>query len=165
MSARAAWRLAQLGFSQPYDYGPSKLDWFAHGLPREGAFAAVPWAGDLARTAVPVARPGERIGELRGRVADSGLDFCVVCNDRDVVLGLLRGDALGKDDDSDADSVMELGPKTIRPNTPAEELLRSRPGQGSKTWIVTDPSGVLLGVLFRSDVERAVEPGREGLTA
>lgn len=103
-----------------------------------------------------MARPGERIGELRARVVDSGFDFCVVCNEQDVVLGLLRGDALAKDEDRDADSVMELGPKTIRPNAPVETLFQSRTGQGSKSWIVTAPSGVLLGVLLRSDAERAL---------
>jgi hypothetical protein len=139
-----------------YEYGPSKLDWFANGLPREGTSADVPWAGDLVRTDVPRARPGERVGELRRRVPQDGFDFCVVVNEQDVVLGLLRGDALGKAAEAEADRVMELGPKTIRPDAPVETLLRSRTDQGSKSWIVTPPNGVLLGVLLRNDAERAL---------
>jgi hypothetical protein len=46
MSPRAAWRLEALGFTHVYDYAPSKSDWFANGLPREGKAAAIPWAGD-----------------------------------------------------------------------------------------------------------------------
>jgi hypothetical protein len=42
MSARAAWRLEELGFRQVYDYVPSKIDWFANGLPREGKAAEIP---------------------------------------------------------------------------------------------------------------------------
>ena len=49
MSARAAWRLESLGFSQVYRYTPGKMDWLARGLPREGAAAAVIQADDLVR--------------------------------------------------------------------------------------------------------------------
>jgi hypothetical protein len=57
MSARAAWRLEELGFTQVYDYVPSKIDWFANGLPREGKAAEIPWAGDLARDDAPTCGP------------------------------------------------------------------------------------------------------------
>lgn len=117
----------------------------------------MPWAGDLARSDLPRARPDERVGELRGLVLEAGFDLCVVCNEASVVLGLIRGAALGKDPEAEADTVMELGPKTIRPDSPVETLLASRTGQGSKSWIVTNPHGVLLGVLLRADAERALE--------
>ncbi|CAN5134823.1 MAG: hypothetical protein ACR2M2_04950 [Gaiellaceae bacterium] len=161
MSARAAWRLEQLGFEQVFDYVASKVDWFACGMPREGNAADVPWAGDLARHDVPTCVPEDALGKLGDRVRESGYDFCVVVNDERIVLGLLRGDALGKDPEASADEVMELGPKTIPPSKPLEELLESSSSQGVKHWVVTTSHGALLGALDRAEAERALEESRE----
>jgi CBS domain-containing protein len=160
MSARAAWRLEQLGFEEAYDYVGSKSDWFACGMPREGKAAEVPWAGDLAREDVLTISPGDTIGELRDRVLATGYDFCVVLNEQRIVFGLLRGDALAKDSSSLAEEVMELGPKTILPSRPIEELLAARSSQGVKHWLVATSHGVLLGVLSRDVAERALEDSR-----
>jgi Mg/Co/Ni transporter MgtE len=161
MSARAAWRLEELGFTNVYDYVPSKTDWFANGLPREGRSADIPWAGDLARDDAPTCAPDERVGDVRERVVATGYDICVVVNEHRVVLGVLRGNALIKAPDARVADVMELGPNTLRPNRPVEELLASRPNQGIKSWIVTTSHGVLLGLLARADAERAVEKAQE----
>jgi hypothetical protein len=155
MSPRAAWRLEALGFTQVYDYVASKIDWFANGLPREGKSLDVPWAGDLARDDIPTCAPTDSVGELREAVADSGYDFCLVLNEHRVLLGALRCDALSKELAARAEKVMELGPKTIRPNRPVEKLLGSRSNQGIKYWIVTTSHGVLFGVLFRAEAESA----------
>jgi CBS-domain-containing membrane protein len=160
MSARAAWRLEQLGFEEAYDYVGSKSDWFACGMPREGKAAEVPWAGDLARDDVLTISPADTIGELRDRVLASEYDFCVVLNEQRIVFGLLRGDALAKDPSSLAEEVMELGPKTILPSRPIEELLAARSSQGVKHWLVATSHGVLLGVLGRDVAERALEDSR-----
>jgi CBS domain-containing protein len=158
MSPRAAWQLEELGFSDVYDYVPGKIDWFASGLPREGASAGVPWTGDLAATeGLWTAAPGDRLGDVRGRVEESAYDFCVVLNDEGFVLGVLLGDALGKDAGLAVGEVMELGPRTIRPSKPIEELLAARSSEGVKSWIVTTSHGLLLGVLSRTDAERARE--------
>lgn len=156
MSARAAWRLEQLGFTDVYDYVASKIDWFANGLPREGKAATVPWAGDLARDETPTCTPGDRLDDVRRRVLASGYDLCVVVNNEQIVLGLLRGDALSKDEAA-AGEVMELGPNTIRPHSAVEKLLHSRTNQGVKSWIVSTSHGKLLGLLMRADAERALE--------
>jgi hypothetical protein len=155
MSARAAWRLEELGFTQVYDYVASKIDWFCNGLPREGKSLEVPWAGDLARDDIPTCAPDDVVGDVRERVADSGYDFCLVLNERRILLGALRGDALSTDPPTRAEGVMELGPKTIRPNHPVEKLLGSRSNHGIKYWIVTTSHGVLFGVLFRAEAESA----------
>jgi len=160
MSARAAWRLEQLGFEEVYDYVGSKSDWFACGMPREGKSAEVPWAGDLARDDVPTCSPHEGIGKLRDQVLVGGYDFCVVVNEQRIVFGLLRGDALAKDPTSSAEEVMELGPKTILPSKPIEELLAARSSQGVKNWLVATSHGVLLGALSRDLAERALEDSR-----
>ena len=157
MSPRAAWRLEELGFTQVYDYVPSKIDWFANGLPRQGKAAETPWAGDLARTDVPTCGPDDRLGDIPERVIASGDDLCIVLNEHRIVLGLLRGDALSKDPEAQVGDVMELGPTTLRPNNPIEKLLQSQANDGIKSWIVTTSHGVLLGALIRTDAERALE--------
>jgi CBS-domain-containing membrane protein len=159
MSARAAWRLEALGFGDVYDYAASKADWFACGQPREGLSTEVPWAGDLARD-VATCSPDERVGEVRERVVENGSDLCVVVNEERIVVGLLRGDALAKDEDAHAGEVMELGSKTIRPSTVVDELLRRRSSQGVKSWVVTTSHGVLLGRLTRDEAERALAVSR-----
>lgn len=159
MSARAAWRLEELGFTDVYDYVPSKTDWFANGLPREGKAAETPWTGDLTCDDVATCTPDEFVGEVRERVLASGYDVCLVVNEHGILLGLLRGDALSKDADARVRHVMELGPKTQRPNIPLEQLLQSRAGHGVKCWIVTTSHGLLLGLLLRADAERALQQG------
>src|ERR687894_1843776 len=118
MSPRAAWRLEALGFGEGYDYAAGKSDWFACGLPREGASTEVPWVGDLIRGDVATCAPDARVGDVRDQVVASGGDVCLVVNEHRVLAGLLRGDALGKSPDALAHEVMELGPRTIRPSTP-----------------------------------------------
>ena len=156
MSARAASRLEALGFTKVYDYAASKADWFACGLPREGSSTDVPWAGDLVREDVPTCAPGDAVGQLRDRVAESGYDLCVVLDEGRVVAGVLRGDALSKDPEAAAEDVMELGPRTTRPSTVVEQLLGRKSSQGVKSWIVTTSHGRLVGLLTRDDAERAL---------
>jgi CBS domain-containing protein len=156
MSARAAWRLEALGFSDVHDYAASKADWFACGQPREGRSAEVPWTGDLVRDELPTCVPDERVGAVRDRVLESGFDFCVVLNEERVVAGLLRGGALAGDPEARVDDVMELGPRTTRPSTPVEQLLARRSSSGVKSWIVTTAHGVFLGLVTRDDAKRAL---------
>ena len=157
MSPRAAWRLEELGFTDIYDYVGSKADWFANGEPREGSSVDVPWTGDLVREA-PTCAPDERVEDVRERVTESGLDLCVVLNEERIVLGVLHGDALAKQD-APAGDVLDRGPKTQRPNTPVKELLASSASYGVKSWVVTTPHGVFLGLVTRDDAERALAQG------
>jgi CBS domain-containing protein len=138
-----------------YDFVAGKTDWFACGHPREGTSTATPWAGDLLVEAVTCALDA-RLSVARELVSGSDLDFCVVVNEEDIVAGVLRGDVLAKDDDATTEDVMELGPRTIRPSKPVDDLLRKRSSQGVKSWIVTTAHGKLLGILRRTDAERAV---------
>jgi predicted transcriptional regulator len=101
-------------------------------------------------------RAGKSLAEAAELVSASQHDFCVVVNDEDIVAGVVRGDALAKDPEAHVDDVMELGPRTIRPSKPVEDLLRKRSSQGVKSWIVTTAHGKLLGLLRRVDAERAL---------
>lgn len=124
-------------------------------MPREGEAADILWAGDLAED-LPTCAPDAPVGEVRERVLREAHDFCVVVNEEDVILGLLRGDALAKDENARACDVMELGPKTTRPSEPVEELLEARSSQGVKDFLVATSHGVLLGGMSRDAAERAL---------
>src|SRR5947207_14274517 len=123
MSPRAAWRLDALGFADVYDYVAGKADWAAAGLPTEGTAAGKPQAIHAARKDAATCRPDETLGDVRERVASSGLDLCVVTNEQGVVFGMLRADRLAQGDDVRAEEAMRPGPSTFRPNVPLEWMV------------------------------------------
>jgi CBS domain-containing protein len=152
MSPRAAWRLEALGFEHVYDYAAGKADWLARGLPREGANTAVPHVGELLESDPPTCRPDDRLPVLRTKLERSRYGFLLVVNERHVVSGRLRRSAFqGIDADVTAETLMESGPSTVRPSTPARELADRLATRQLQTAIVTDPDGRLLGVFSRDD--------------
>ncbi len=153
MSPRAAWRLESLGFTQVFDYVAGKADWLASGLPVEGKFADYPRAGDVARRDVPTCRLTDRLGDVRDRTLDADQNVCVVVNDDRIVLGRLRGDALGGDPEATVESVMESGPTTTRPDDPLEAITERLQSARVASILVTTPDGRLVGVLYRRDAE------------
>src|SRR5688500_16610771 len=114
MSARAAWRLESLGFTAVHSYPAGKKDWAANGLPREGTLTAFPEATAALRRGAPTCRLDERVADARARAGEWGR--CVVVNDANVVLGVLRKKALAGDGAATAEQAMEAGPTTFRPN-------------------------------------------------
>jgi predicted transcriptional regulator len=157
MSPRAAWRLETLGFEQAYDYVGSRADWFAHGLPREGQAANVPYAGDLVDADPPVCSLTDAVTDVRAQQEGSRYGFCVVVNEERIVLGRVRRSAIERAEPTvSVESVMEPGPSTIRPSARAADLVERLAKGGLRTTIVTTPEGRLLGVFHRADAERAL---------
>lgn len=156
MSPRAAWRLESLGFAQVYDYAAGEAEWLAFGLPSEGSEADKPRAGTIARRDVPTCSLGDRLGDVKARVEAAGWDECVVVNQEGVVLGRLRGLALGGDAEGLVGAVMESGPTTVRPDEPLASLVPRLRDKGVGRIIVTTPDGRLLGVADREAAERAL---------
>src|SRR5262249_54480459 len=150
-----AWRLENLGFTQVHRYTAGKADWFAYGLPTEGTRAEVPRIGALARKDVPTCGLDDRIGEVRERVRAAGWDLCLVVNEHNIVLGLLRQAQLGSDPSLSAQRVMEEGPVTYRPNRLAEEVANYLAKRRVPSILVTTSDGELIGVFYRKDVEQA----------
>lgn len=153
MSARAASRLATLGFRQVYRYQAGKADWFAAGLPREGDEAHTPRVADVARRDVPTCRLDESVGAVRNRVRDGGWDVCVVVDEQRVVLGLVRAEALGVDPATPVEEVMQSGPVTFRPNLGAGQMPDYLKKQRTPRALVTTSDGVLMGLLRMEDVD------------
>ncbi|HEV2068332.1 MAG TPA: hypothetical protein VGR26_00900 [Acidimicrobiales bacterium] len=126
-----------------YDYVDGKSDWMAFGLPVEGE------EGPFAASAVVDAAtcgPDEPAREVAGRLAGAGADEVVVVNDGGVVLGVAGAAELEEAAPSAVvATVMRLSPSTVRPSV----LLSSLAG-GDAPVLVTDPDGVLLGVVMPS---------------
>lgn len=142
-----------LGFDRVYDYMPSKVDWMARGLPLEGEKAGEPRAIDFARQDVVICEPDDRVGSLRERVAQSPYAFAFVVSESRVLLGRLRNAALEGDPDARAEHAMDPGPSTTRPDTAPDKLLDKLRQADLTTAVLTDPEGLLLGVVRRSDLE------------
>ena len=155
MSPRAAWRLESLGFTQVYDYMPGEADWFAYGLPMEGAQAALPRVGQLARQDVPRCGLSEQVGAVRERVQAAGWSVCVVVNDEGVVLGLVRERELATDPDTTAEQVMRSGPATYRRDALVTEVAQRLETRGVPGVLVTRSDGRLVGWLRHGDAARA----------
>ena len=156
MSARAAWRLETLGFTQVYRFTPGEADWFASGLPIEGKLASVPRAQHVARRDVPTCGLSDQVGAVRERVRAAGWDQCIVVNQQRVVLGRLRQKELGGDGTARVETVMESGPTTIRPDTMLEGIAKRMGERRVESIVVSTSDGQLVGVLYRSDAEQAV---------
>lgn len=154
MSARAAWRLEQLGFKS-FRYTPGKADWAASGLPLEGNRANVPKVGDIARRDVPACGVDEKIGVVRDRVRALGWNLCMVVNEQRIVLGILRRKALEGDGDAPAGQVMSI-PSTYRPNTETQHVVEMMSERSWHALLVTTSDGELVGIVHREDAERQV---------
>jgi rhodanese-related sulfurtransferase len=153
MSPRAAARLDSLGFEQVYDYAPSKVDYLARGLPREGELANEPRASDHVRDDAVRCLRDAKIGDVREQVEASPYGFALVVTDDGTLLGRLRRTALEGDPQSSAEDVMEEGPSTMRAHIPVDEVKERLDRKNLTTALVTTPEGTLLGVVRRADLE------------
>jgi CBS domain-containing protein len=153
LSPRAACRLATLGFEQVYDYVPGKADWLARGLPTEGDDVDRPRVGSLARDDVVTCRLEDPVGQVRERVQASPYSFALVTAADGTIFGRLRRSALEGKPEATAESVMEPGPSTVRPDTALKELRERLDKQGLRTAIVTTPEGRLIGVVLREALD------------
>jgi CBS domain-containing protein len=154
MSARAACRLETLGFTRVYDYAAGKNDWMAAELPRDGKFTAFPSVIDATRRDVPTCALSDTVGDARTRADAAGADLCVVVAHDRTVLGLLRGKALHGDPDASAESAMEAGPTTFRPDGMLANAASHLVKAGARRVLVTTPEGRLIGVLDRDEAVR-----------
>jgi Mg/Co/Ni transporter MgtE len=90
------------------------------------------------------------------RVDASGWDTCFVTDQRGVVLGRLGRAALARDDDVSVEEAMTLGPSTVRPSLGLDQAVERMERQNLTNLPVTRSDGILIGVIRREDVERAL---------
>lgn len=161
MSPRAAWRLESLGFESVCDYVAGRADWFAAGLPAEGALADALSAGDVVDAAPLTAALSDSTNSVTERLRSQGRDFAVVTNAERVVLGRVRLEALAASPGEAVAVVLENGPTTIRPDTPLKDIVSRLQRRNVPQVLVTTSEGRLVGVLDRATAETALADGEE----
>jgi rhodanese-related sulfurtransferase len=153
LSARAAWRLESMGFHEVYRYTPGLADWLAAGYETEGTQARRAPLLKFGRSDVPICGLRDRLRDVKNRYAPGEKDVCVVVNDRNIVLGLIHGDAWNGEPLSMVADLMDANPRTFRPNQDPEEVLRIMRKHDLETALVTSSDGELLGVLRRARIK------------
>ena len=122
------------------------------GLPTDGTNAPHPRLVDVVRRDVPTCSLGERLGDVRDRVAAAGWDACVVVSQDRVVLGLLRAKELEADPELLVERVMRPGPSTYWPFVSVAEMRRTMLERNLENSPVTTSDGKLVGLVCRQDV-------------
>jgi CBS domain-containing protein len=143
-----------MGFTRVFDYPPGRIGWAARGLPTEGQIGDRSRVGALARRDVPRCRVDETIGAVAARV-DGGPDddsWCVVLSSDDVVVGLLRPEALVLEPDRPVATAMIPAPGTVRPHLRIPELARQLDHDHLGRILVTTAEGVFVGLVHREDL-------------
>jgi Mg/Co/Ni transporter MgtE len=153
LGARAACRLATLGFDEVYDYTLGKVDWIARGLPVEGSWNQAATAGALARMDAATCRLSDSAAVVRERIEASPYGFALVLDDETgILLGRVRRSALGDDAEAAVGELMEPGPSTVRAHVKAKDLARQLRERDLTTALVSTPGGRLLGVVRRDQL-------------
>jgi CBS domain-containing protein len=145
MSARAAWRLEQVGFTEVYDYSVGRGDWESAGLPIEGTDVRGPIVAAALTHDVPRVMEGNTVEEARRRL--EGGTQVVVVNAENVVVGVMRKESWDRSDDTLVGDAMRLGPATARPGSQLAPLVGRMDSKGVESVIVSDAEGRLIGVI------------------
>jgi rhodanese-related sulfurtransferase/CBS domain-containing protein len=146
LSARAAWRLESMGFQEVYRYTPGKADWLAAGWETEGEQAKKTRIRQMIQRDVPTCLLRERLEDVKSRRRPNQ-DLCVVVNDRNIVLGVIRGEAWDANPLARVVDVMQPGPRTIRPDLEPKEAQKMLRNYDAPKAIVTTSDGELLGII------------------
>jgi CBS domain-containing protein len=76
----------------------------------------------------------------------------VVLDDENVLLGVVRREALGLGPDGTVDSVLQPAPPSVRPSIPLDELAESMTEDGRAYVIVSHLDGTFVGVIEHDDL-------------
>jgi rhodanese-related sulfurtransferase len=144
LSPRAAARLESLDFSKVHDYVASKVDWIGAGLPYEGKRAEGHTLGSMADTDVPTCRLGDTTSEVSKRLDD--WEFCVVVDDRNILLGLLVAEKGDLDEEGLVDDAMQQAPLSFRPHLTPQEVWPKLEKFPVSWLLITKLDGTLVGV-------------------
>ena len=147
--------LEAFGFEEIYDYLAGKADWLASDLPAEATTVTRPMTGDLTRFAETCGL-SEQAGAVAERLRDASQAVGIVVHSADIVVGQVELYQLERHQDRHIEDLMELGPKTFRPDTDPEAPLSFMKQHHTDQAIVTRPDGALLGLIERSAIEQVI---------
>jgi CBS domain-containing protein len=151
MSPRAACRLIELGFAPVYDYTFGKVDWIAAGLPSVRHGQPSRRVIDAVRRDVPVCAPHSGAGLALQQARAQGWDRCVVIGGQSTVVGILRADRIGGNEQASAAEVMQPGPTTVRAHEDLEATRQRMREHHVAQLLVTTPDGTLIGIVEATD--------------
>lgn len=154
MSPRAACRLEAFEFQEVYDYTAGIADWKAAGLDVDGSEDPGLRVIDATRPDIPTSSPADLVGDVHGRALSGGWDEALVVDCDGVVVGRLRGRAWTVEPATAIGQVMEPGPTTVRPDGSLHALLARMEKRQTQSVGVSDPQGVLIGVVLLNDARR-----------
>lgn len=103
--------------------------------------------------------PDEGIGQARDRLLARRLAAMPVVDDDNVVVGIVGHAELLAGAGRTVDEVMATSPCLVSPDTPIDELLPMLSGGLYHDALVTDPGGVLLGMITQTDLLAALWRG------
>ncbi len=146
MSARAAFRLESLGFQEVYRYTPGKADWLAAGWETEGEQAKKQRLKQMMQKDVFTCSLRERLEDVKSRRRPNQ-DMCIVLSDKNIVLGVIQGDAWDASPQSRVADIMEPGPRTFRPDLDPKEAQKALRETDLDQLIITTSDGELLGIV------------------
>jgi predicted transcriptional regulator len=155
MSPRAAALLETFGFEDVRDYVTGKQDWMSRGLTVEGEEADALTVGQLA-VDPPVLSLDMAANDAVSLIDhQEGRAGAVIAGDGQVV-GVLTREEADKAGDVTVEAAMELGPKTYRANGDPQEALDYMKRNDVNQVVVSDPTGKLIGLLYRDDAEEVI---------
>jgi predicted transcriptional regulator len=73
-----------------------------------------------------------------------------------IVMGLLRAEELGREEDFTAEAAMRPGPSTFRPHVPIAEMAEFMATHDFPNAPVTTSAGELIGLLVREEAVSAI---------
>jgi len=135
-----------------FDMVGGKSEWREQGLPMQGKGPFRYVAGQVLKPVVATCGSDAMAGDIRDALRSS--PFCVVVNERGIVLGRVRPKDLPAEDDAPVVDFMQLGPATVQRREELSGLVRRMQDKRVTTILVTTPKGELLGMLDRADAER-----------
>jgi predicted transcriptional regulator len=96
----------------------------------------------------------DRLGDVRDRARQSGLEVAVVVDAKHIALGLLRSKQLEMDPNLAVEQAMRPGPSTFRPYVSMKEMADHMVEHSLENVPITTSDGKLVGVLLKSDAVR-----------
>ena len=96
----------------------------------------------------------DRLGDVRDRARQSGLEVAAVVDAERILLGLLRAKQLDLDPDLPVERAMRPGPSTFRPYVSMKEMADFMVEHSLDSSPITTSDGKLVGVLQKSDAIR-----------
>jgi Mg/Co/Ni transporter MgtE len=117
--------------------------------------------GSLVRDDVVTCRLDDRVDQLRPRVESSQYGFALVTTERGTLFGRLRASVMeGADAGATAESLMDSGPSTMRPDRTPAEVIERLDKRDLRTAIVSTPEGRLIGVVTRDTLVEVAKTDR-----